>query len=56
MRRTDEVEREGERTVTAPPSGAQARQRLGEAVAQLERPLPKVAALLEEVEEDILAF
>ncbi len=37
-------------------SGEQARERLGEAVAQLERPLPKVAALLEQAEEDILAF
>ena len=37
-------------------TGEEARQRLGEAVAQLERPLPKVAAMLEEAEEDILAF
>jgi hypothetical protein len=37
-------------------SGEDARRRLGEAVAQLERPLPKVAAMLEEAEEDILAF
>jgi putative transposase len=37
-------------------SGEEARQRLGEAVSQLERPLPKVAAMLEEAEEDILAF
>ncbi|MDP8967873.1 MAG: transposase [Actinomycetota bacterium] len=37
-------------------SGEEARRRLGEAVAQLERPLPKVAAMLEEAEEDILAF
>jgi len=37
-------------------SGEQARERLGEAVAQLERPLPKVAAMLEQAEEDILAF
>jgi putative transposase len=34
----------------------EARRRLGEAVAQLERGLPKVAAMLEEAEEDILAF
>ncbi len=37
-------------------AGEEARGRLGEAVAQLERALPKVAALLEEAEEDILAF
>ena len=36
--------------------GEEARPRLGEAVAQLERPLPKVAAMLEEAEDDILAF
>ncbi|MGZ6565734.1 MAG: IS256 family transposase [Solirubrobacteraceae bacterium] len=34
----------------------EARRRLGDAVAQLERGLPKVAAMLEEAEEDILAF
>jgi transposase-like protein len=34
----------------------EARRRLGEAVSQLERPLPKVAAMLEQAEEDILAF
>ena len=37
-------------------AGEQARERLGEAVAQLERSLPKVAALLEQAEEDALAF
>jgi putative transposase len=37
-------------------SGEEARRRLGDAVSQLERPLPKVAAMLEEAEEDILAF
>src|SRR5437763_13549910 len=36
-------------------SGEEARRRLGEAVSQLERPLPKVAAMLEEAEEAILA-
>jgi putative transposase len=36
--------------------GTEARQRLGEAISQLERPLPKVAAMLEQAEEDILAF
>jgi len=37
-------------------AGEQARERLGEAIGQLERPLPKVAALLEQAEEDVLAF
>ena len=37
-------------------AGEEARGRLGEAVTQLELALPKVAALLEEAEEDILAF
>jgi putative transposase len=37
-------------------SGEQARQRLGEAIAALEQRLPKVAAMLAEAEEDILAF
>ena len=36
--------------------GEQARQRLREAVEQLERRLPKVAAMLEEAEDDVLAF
>jgi putative transposase len=37
-------------------SGAQARDRLSEAVARLDDKLPKVAALLADAEEDILAF
>ena len=37
-------------------SGEQARDRLSEAVAHLDGKLPKVAALLEEAEQDILAF
>jgi putative transposase len=37
-------------------SGEEARQRLSDALSQLERPLPKVAAMLEQAEEDILAF
>jgi len=37
-------------------SSEEARRRLSEAVAQLERPLPKVAAMLDEAEDDILAF
>jgi transposase-like protein len=37
-------------------SGEQAGELLGEAIARLERPLPKVAAMLERAEEDLLAF
>ena len=37
-------------------SAEQARQRLGEAIAALEERLPKVAAMLTDSEEDILAF
>jgi putative transposase len=37
-------------------SAAQARDRLSEAVAHLDGKLPKIAALLEEAEQDILAF
>jgi len=37
-------------------SGEQARELLGSALAALERPLPKVAALLERAEDDLLAF
>jgi putative transposase len=37
-------------------SAEQARQRLGEAVSQLEGRLPKIAALLEDAEDDVLAF
>jgi putative transposase len=36
--------------------GAEARRRLDDAVAQLAGRLPKIAALLEEAEEDVLAF
>src|SRR5207237_10678912 len=36
--------------------GEQARELLGEAIARLERPLPKVAAMLERAEEDLLGF
>jgi putative transposase len=38
------------------PDHDEASARLAEAVAQLERPLPKVASMLEQAEEDILAF
>src|SRR5712691_6296140 len=37
-------------------SGEQARELLGGALAALERPLPKVATLLERAEDDLLAF
>ena len=37
-------------------SGEQARALLGDALERLERPLPKVAAMLERAEEDLLAF
>jgi putative transposase len=37
-------------------TSAQARARLGDSVGQLQRPLPKIAAMLEEAEEDVLAF
>src|SRR4051794_1708210 len=37
-------------------SGPEARERLGEAVRQLETRLPKIAGLLEEAEDDVLAF
>jgi transposase-like protein len=40
---------------TAPDAG-EARRRLGDAVTQLQPRLPKVAALLEEAEHDVLAF
>jgi putative transposase len=36
--------------------GQQARELVGEAISRLERPLPKVAAMLERAEEDLLAF
>ena len=38
------------------PDGEDARRRLRDAVAQLERRLPKIARLLEEAEHDVLAF
>jgi putative transposase len=37
-------------------SGQQARELVGDALDRLRTPLPKVAALLEEAEEDLLAF
>jgi putative transposase len=44
------------RPIFAAESGEEARRRLADAVAQAERALPKVAAMLEEAEEDVLAF
>jgi transposase-like protein len=37
-------------------TGEQARELLGEAIERLERPLPKVAAMLERADDDLLAF
>jgi len=37
-------------------SGEEGREQLGEALERLGKPLPKIAALLEEAEEDLLAF
>ena len=37
-------------------SGEQAREVVGDALDRLRKPLPKIAALLEEAEEDLLAF
>jgi putative transposase len=44
------------RSIFTAPDGDQARRRLRDAVGQFERRLPKVAALLEEAEPDVLAF
>jgi putative transposase len=44
------------RSIFTAPDDQEARRRLGDAVSQLERRLPKVAALLEESEDDVLAF
>ena len=41
---------------TADATATQARERLRDAVGQLERRLPKIAAMLEEAEDDVLAF
>jgi len=37
-------------------SGEQARELVGDALERLRKPLPKITALLEEAEEDLLAF
>jgi putative transposase len=44
------------RSIFTAENAEQARQRLRDAVEQLERRLPKIAALLEEAETDVLAF
>jgi putative transposase len=44
------------RSVFTAENGEEARRRLGDAVAQLEPRLPKIAALLQEAEDDVLAF
>jgi putative transposase len=44
------------RPIFSADSGEQARELVGDAIARLERPLPKVAAMLERAEEDLLSF
>src|SRR4051812_19709279 len=44
------------RQIFTAPDGAEARRRLRDAISQLEPRLPKIARLLEEAEDDILAF
>ena len=44
------------RPIFATESGEQARELVSDALGRLKKPLPKVAALLEEAEEDLLAF
>jgi transposase-like protein len=44
------------RQLVTAPDGIEARRRLGDAVAQLQARLPKLAALLEDAEDDVLAF
>jgi transposase-like protein len=44
------------RSVFTAENGDEARRRLGDAVAQLQGRLPKIAALLQEAEDDVLAF
>ena len=44
------------RSIFTAPDATEARSRLADAVAQLEPRLPKVARLLEEAEDDVLAF
>ncbi len=44
------------RPIFSAETGEQARELLGDASERLERPLPRVAAMLERAEEDLLAF
>lgn len=44
------------RQISTASDSEQARRQLGDAVAQLEQRLPKIAALLEDAEDDVLAF
>jgi putative transposase len=44
------------RSIFTAPDAGEARRRLRDAVCQLERRLPKIAALLEDAEPDVLAF
>ena len=44
------------RSIFTAPDGKEARRRLADAVQQLERRLPKIAALLDDAEDDVLAF
>src|SRR3954452_16318944 len=44
------------RSIFTAPDGDEARRRLRDAVGQFERRLPKIAALLEQAEADVLAF
>ena len=44
------------RQIFTAPDGAEARRRLADAISQLEPRLPKIARLLEEAEDDVLAF
>src|SRR6195952_2420550 len=44
------------RSIFTAPNGTEARRRLADAVTQLQARLPKLAALLEDAEDDVLAF
>src|SRR6266480_3899898 len=50
------VHESGYREVIALDAGEQARELVGDALDRLRQPLPKIAELLEEAEEDLLAF
>jgi transposase-like protein len=44
------------RSIFTAPDGEEARRRLRDAIGQFERRLPKIAAMIEEAEHDVLAF